>query len=637
MRRLARSRRRRAGARPADGTRIEQLQAAATSAAELARASYLTFLLFGFYLAIIFAGTDHEQLLRATPIRLPILEVELPLMGFYWVAPGLFLVAHLNLLIQLQLLAGSLHRLDREIERLPAGEQGDARARMFPFAFAHMLIGRQHDRVEQRLLAWVVWITMVLFPLAVLLLGQIRFLPYHSAATTWCHRLLVTFDLLLLWLYWPRILDREHERRSLLAWLGHRLNPLRWPGMTWRALRVWRIAQPQLQVLRSLTALTLLLAWLAVTVPEELLAKMAVDRMIGPDGSPPLIARNLLLDNAKLLRTRPHPELIEQLGGEKAAFAKYGEGLVLKERDLRFARFNFADLRKADFVGAQLHGAQLGGAKLLGARLQGAQLQGAHLWLAQLQGAHLMLAPLQGASLASAQLQGANLREAQLQGASLASAQLQGASLRNAQLQGASLRNAQLQGADLQGARLQGADLRGAQLQGTDLRQANLWRALVDGDAPLRARWQHADLRRMSFGRIERPVEYVEQIAHGLPLSAKRRQDVAEQLRWALVDPGRAPMLVLPPIAIDEHGLAETLEHLACGDDVDPNVAFGVARRLIYNKHDARSRPHIRLVAEALLHRCPSAEPLLKPFRANLEQLLALPFDAGQAGGGDGR
>jgi uncharacterized protein YjbI with pentapeptide repeats len=201
------------------------------------------------------------------------------------------------------------------------------------------------------------------------------------------------------------------------------------------------------------------------------------------------------------------------------------EGLVLRDRSLRFAALDesallAADLRGSDLTKASLNkaallkitasGVELAGADLIEANLDSAQLQGADLSSAHLQGSNLVNANLNGANLSSVLLIGANLAKAQLQNADLGSAtlddanlsmadlggaqlseaqlryadlryaQLQGAIMANANLQAATLSSAELNAADLHGAKLQGADIRSAQLQGTDLRRAFLNR-IVSG------------------------------------------------------------------------------------------------------------------------------------------------------------
>jgi uncharacterized protein YjbI with pentapeptide repeats len=185
----------------------------------------------------------------------------------------------------------------------------------------------------------------------------------------------------------------------------------------------------------------------------------------------------------------PGAELTKSLAGI--------EGLVLRDRSLRFAvlegsRLYAADLAGSDLRNAKLIGSDLSGANLSYTKLQDAdlsnahlqeadlkqaQLQGASLWEANLRGADLNSALLRCAVLILAELQGATLRLAALQGADLNDAHLQGADLSQAQLQDANLSNAHLGGADLFQAQLQDADLSDAHLQGANLQGVKLWHA----------------------------------------------------------------------------------------------------------------------------------------------------------------
>jgi hypothetical protein len=77
--------------------------------ANLARTLWISFLSFGTYLVITVGGVTHKQLFLATPITLPLLNAPLPLVTFFWVAPILFLIFHLYLLLNLKLLADQVH------------------------------------------------------------------------------------------------------------------------------------------------------------------------------------------------------------------------------------------------------------------------------------------------------------------------------------------------------------------------------------------------------------------------------------------------------------------------------------------------------------------------------------------------
>ena len=88
-----------------EGVGFEALLESANEASRRCRTVYLTFLLVAVYFALIVGSTTDEQLLRGTAITLPILNVNLPIVGVYIVAPPLFLILHFNLLLNLFLLS----------------------------------------------------------------------------------------------------------------------------------------------------------------------------------------------------------------------------------------------------------------------------------------------------------------------------------------------------------------------------------------------------------------------------------------------------------------------------------------------------------------------------------------------------
>jgi uncharacterized protein YjbI with pentapeptide repeats len=290
--------------------------------------------------------------------------------------------------------------------------------------------------------------TLVLFPILLLLLLQIQFLPFHDVTITWAQRIALVLDIVLLWLLRPPILaDLSVEsfgRVRNLAWVVRGFGlvlagvmsivaiwfsivvatiPSEWPETALAALdrAQWRFAD------------------VAVASTHDLLFAGEVDETTR--------RRKSLFSNTLVL---PGFNLYEALKIDEPKKLAWKVLLFdLRARHLEQVVLGGADLTKADLTGAKLQGASLDFATLQGASLERAQLQGASLYEAQLQGASLYKAQLQGASLEQAQLQGASLYEAQLQGASLKQAQLQGASLAHAQLQGTSLDVAQLQGASL--------------------------------------------------------------------------------------------------------------------------------------------------------------------------------------------
>ena len=73
--------------------------------------------------------------------------------------------------------------------------------------FVQFLAGSSYIRES-----WFGWllraiarITLVIAPLLLLLLMQIKFLPFHSSFITWTHRVVLIIDLVLVWWLWRKI------------------------------------------------------------------------------------------------------------------------------------------------------------------------------------------------------------------------------------------------------------------------------------------------------------------------------------------------------------------------------------------------------------------------------------------------
>jgi len=163
--------------------RADQLRGAADEAARLAHNGYLTFLGLGTYIAVIIGSTTDVQLLKVSPVTLPLLTVQLPIVGFYVVVPWLLLLIYFNLLLHLTFLAQRLHRFNAVLaafsDDIPREEQ---RIRLFPFPFSLMLIGRSAPWRLRGLLSLMVWTTVVLLPLGLLLLTGCEFSVARSCS-----------------------------------------------------------------------------------------------------------------------------------------------------------------------------------------------------------------------------------------------------------------------------------------------------------------------------------------------------------------------------------------------------------------------------------------------------------------------
>lgn len=639
---------------------------------------YLTFLLFGFYFAITVLSTTHEQLLKETPIELPLLKVELPLLCFYVLAPWLFWLLHLYLLLQLDLLSQKLSCLERYIGLLSDPEERrEQRGLVHPFLFSHMLLGHDYRKAVRLLLNVAVWATIVILPVLLLMAVQVKFLPYHGELITWSNRLAVFLDLALLWLFWPAILARHKAgiKHITESW-----------SKTSNRLRIPRFLRPVFICLTHhafllLSIFTVAFSLLVATIPDEpcdILSKFVQH---------PAKWRNLYLPERILVKAEPPPELLAACYAKgktiKEAWSELATPLDLSGRDLRHANFRRAQLGKAVLVEADLSHADLCYAKLRGAILDFAILQDTELILTRLQGAtlrkadmrgavldrthmedaNLLKADLRGADLWGAHLEGANLNDAHLQGqdtrlkhahlqgAHLWETRLQGAALLAADLRGADLREAKLQGANLSYAHLHAADLRKAELQGADLRSpslfcADLRDATVSGALFFPRDMRLCDLRGAVFEKLDEKAwkKLREEVAAQAP--PEKSEGIHERLKEAeelylkvkpdikradgSLYPRTGPFADWPPPKYDvkqfEDARALALAELACEDEW---IAESIAHRIIMERYELNfDRKMSMKLAQALLAQdCTSVVKLPKYIQDSLKEVASMTVD----------
>ncbi len=471
---------------------LEEIKKSVEDAASVSGGLWLSYLLALAYVTVAANTVTHEDLLLVRPVRLPFFNVEAPLLAFIALAPFAVLSVHAYALMHFFMLSNKASRFHNELRRqIPDSETKSQKRGASPDGtnkeirdklrwllpsniFVQILAGPPELRtgIFGFMLKLIVLTTLVVFPILLLLLLQIQFLPFHDVTITWAQRGALILDILLLWRLRPPILADLSVESSF-----GRARPFS------RTLRGFGLG---LAGVISIVAL-----WFSIVVatipgewPETALALL--ERPLWPVGygefSKLVSTHDFLfvgeVDETTRRRKSPFSNTLVLPGfnlydalkiddPKKLAWKEYI--FDLRGRHLEQAVLDGANLTKADLSGAHLQGASLDRTQLQGASFDRAELQSASLDQAQLQGASFDQAELQGASLDDAQLQGASFDRAELQGASLDKAQLQGASLWWAKLEGAKLLEAHLQGATLQGAHLQGALLQGARLQGASL------------------------------------------------------------------------------------------------------------------------------------------------------------------------
>jgi uncharacterized protein YjbI with pentapeptide repeats len=598
----------------ADDALPELLAAANDAARREVSQQWFFFITLMLLLAASVGTTTHRALLEAAPMRLPLLNIDLPMLGYYAIAPTIFVVLHFYALLQVHSLRAKVTAFVQAAEaraarEAPPGSAAHAAALerlvrpLDGFAVVQAIAA---PRLRRRALAARVMtaITLVIGPVLLLVFFLLRFLPYQDVPTTYLHRALVAIDLAVLWaLMMPA-------------------------GVTARTLAALGSAGVMLfcLVVATVRGETIDRPWPLAT---DLRAALFFDGTLDQEtGRPPPMpfSRVLVLADERLIR-----ESEADLARESTA-----RTIVLRERALRGAILIATDLRKADLTRADLRGARLDNAWLNGAYLASARLDGAVLDGATLRDASLGGAKLTGASLRGARLEGAVFDGATLAAAVLDDAEAHAASFAGAILEGASLAGATLRGAFLVDAKLQGASLISVDLRGADLRYARVWRADAFG-----ARLTSIDARALDLGALpevwtpagegDTTSPWSGPVAAWLALVPKgeRRDAAAARLSALTVSSEAEPGLdarhaAFVDVAAPEAGaVAGTLVTLACAPERAPYVARGVLGQ-IWSADRATQRDlprpiRARLAAALRDERtCPGAVGLMPAERARL-------------------
>jgi uncharacterized protein YjbI with pentapeptide repeats len=509
------------------------------------------------YVLVIVFGTTDLDLLIGKGVQLPVVNVAVPIVGFYVFAPFILVLVHFNLLLQLQLLSRKLHAFDSAAA--PEDDEiGGLRDRLHIFPFTYYIAGRPGHRV-QPFVALMVSITVIMLPLITLLSLQMEFLAYQEELYTWLQRIAIWIDIATVAYFWPLIINpsgslRDYYRDLYRAHLPRKRDwiPLGLFvtglifvlfGSTLGVEDTEKIADRIVMILPFLAGIllisistigtlflrksrplarfgSLLLALLGAGTVFFLISSWlkSPDQVKDTSIAASIIA--LIVFFAILLfwqHEAPRGSLVLHLSvflcfPLTLAMLVDGESLEHRiitiqgshEQSTLFCNLFLKNKRILELQEQILLAKQPQPETLALIRSDEwekgiRQIEPLDLKGRKLRHANLIRCILARADLRKTDLKGAFLLLTQLQGAELSETQLQGADLYSAQLQGADLYSAQLQGTDLSSAQLQGANLLETQLQGADLSYAQLQGAYLSfaqlqGADLSRAQLQGADL-----------------------------------------------------------------------------------------------------------------------------------------------
>ena len=96
---------------------LEALRDAVVDAASVGGGLWFSYLFVLLYLLIAVGSVTHRDLFLESPVKLPFLSVELPLLGFFVLGPAIFLIVHAYVLLHFVLLAGKVGYFNSELGR----------------------------------------------------------------------------------------------------------------------------------------------------------------------------------------------------------------------------------------------------------------------------------------------------------------------------------------------------------------------------------------------------------------------------------------------------------------------------------------------------------------------------------------
>jgi hypothetical protein len=178
---------------------LDALRNAVVDAANVGAGLWFSYLFGLLYFVIAVGSITHRNLLFESPIKLPFLNVDLPLIGFFVLGPAVFLIAHAYVLLHFAMLADKVGAFHAELQTQIADDDIRTRLRrQLPSnIFVQVLAGPRELRMGLMglMLQLIALISLVIGPLALLAFFVLQFLPYHDEAILWWQRSAVVLDL----------------------------------------------------------------------------------------------------------------------------------------------------------------------------------------------------------------------------------------------------------------------------------------------------------------------------------------------------------------------------------------------------------------------------------------------------------
>jgi uncharacterized protein YjbI with pentapeptide repeats len=183
---------------------LADLRRAVDESAKQVRTSFIWFMTISMYFAVVAATTTHEQLFLGQSIKIPIIDVTLPIDAVYLVSPLVYGIIYVSLLIQTDGLERTLRLFADRLKDVSEAQRRSEATMTCDLAFVHLYL-RTSDSIFVMLLTWIVFVVSFFgIPLAIMLLFQMHFLPYKHPWLTYFHMGLVVLTTTIAIYFWFR-------------------------------------------------------------------------------------------------------------------------------------------------------------------------------------------------------------------------------------------------------------------------------------------------------------------------------------------------------------------------------------------------------------------------------------------------
>jgi len=436
-------------------TKSEKLEEIVKNSTEAVRHLFFFYLAWLIYVLVLVLSTTDKMLLLANEgLKLPIVDLNVPLIGFYIVIPLFVIAIHIHLLINLESHQNKLLKWQQ------AWGGSIAREKIHLLLFnLSTLDGESSLKYWINLASSIFYVYLGPLTLAIIFW---RFADYQSGYISIWHLLMLLIDICFVIRVNQAFINNASDSSQLQN--------------GWIKIVAWGF------ITLVMTLKIIAVTWVDFTEDNAFASQSKlVDSKYEKFVKTPFcyITHWLHIDfldcfgitNNIFWKIIPH---ISIPPGEKLLPLEYKpsalETSAISKEDPELSHFNHRDV-SIELSGRSLRMAFLGSAVLPNVGLTNARLQGATLVLALLENSDLKYAGLQNANLQLSHLEDADLHGSYLQNADLANASLIKTRLTNADLENAKLEDVKWAGAYLLGAKLNKADLEKALSQGAVLEE----------------------------------------------------------------------------------------------------------------------------------------------------------------------